>query len=158
PAKPFRSLQHNRSHVRTPVRTLSAGGRPLSTGLRFILRRRVRGLVGPREVSMSGRTLAVAVLVAFALAGCKRAIPVAPPSGPPEVSVAKPVVRDDIVDYDDFTGFTEAVERVEIRARVSGFLEAVHCRSELEVKEGDLLFEIDRRPIEADLAKARADV
>ena len=70
----------------------------------------------------------------------------APP--PPRVTVAKPVVKA-IMEWDDFTGRFEAVDTVDVRARVSGYLEAVHFEEGSLVAAGDLLFTIDPRPYQA---------
>ena len=77
----------------------------------------------------------------------------------PVVSVAKPVARD-IVEDDEFVGRFEAVDEVDIRARVSGYLSEVHFQDGAVVNKGDLLFTIDRRPYQAafDAAKSRVDV
>jgi len=77
--------------------------------------------------------------------------------GPPEVTVAKPLVRK-ITDWDEYTGRVAAVESVEIRARVSGYLQASHFHDGGLVKRGDLLFEIDPRPYQAALDEARAEL
>jgi len=79
----------------------------------------------------------------------------APP--PPQVTAARPVVRQ-VVEHDDFTGRFEAVEAVEVRARVSGVLESVLFREGGMVKQGDLLFVIDRRPYQAVVDQALAAV
>lgn len=79
----------------------------------------------------------------------------APP--PPQVTAARPVVRQ-VVEHDDFTGRFEAVEAVEVRARVSGVLESVLFREGGMVKKGDLLFVIDRRPYQAVVDQALAAV
>jgi RND family efflux transporter MFP subunit len=71
------------------------------------------------------------------------------------VSVAKPVVRQ-IKDVDEFTGRTEAVGFVEVRARVGGYLQKVAFKDGAEVKAGDVLFEIDPRPYQAELDRAQA--
>jgi RND family efflux transporter MFP subunit len=63
-----------------------------------------------------------------------------------------------VTDYEDFTGRTEAVAMVEIRARVTGYLENARFKEGAEVEKGDVLFEIDPRPYQADLAKAEANV
>ncbi len=78
---------------------------------------------------------------------------------PPQVTVAKPVVRD-IVEDDEFVGRFEAVDEVAVRSRVAGYLDKVHFRDGALVKEGDLLFTIDQRPYQAtfDAAKSRVDV
>jgi RND family efflux transporter MFP subunit len=74
---------------------------------------------------------------------------------PPLVTVDKPVVRD-VTPYDDFTGRTEAVRSVEIRARVEGFLESIEFQEGSGVEEGDLLFVIDPEPYEAARDEAAA--
>ncbi|WP_244641892.1 efflux RND transporter periplasmic adaptor subunit [Chelatococcus reniformis] len=77
----------------------------------------------------------------------------APP--PPVVSVAKPVVKQ-IVERDDFIGRFEAVDTVDLRARVSGYLDKVHFQDGALVKAGDLLFSIDPRPYQTALRSAQA--
>lgn len=77
----------------------------------------------------------------------------APPPKPPEVTISR-VVEREVIDYEEFTGRFEAVQNVEVRARVRGYLDAVHFTDGQEVKTGDLLFEIDPRPFEAALRSA----
>ena len=95
--------------------------------------------------------------LAPALAGCGEGAPkqAAPP--PPAVTVAKPT-KQSVTDYDEYVGRFIAVDSVEIRARVSGYLEKVQFKDGQIVKQGDLLFTIDRRPFEATLAQARANL
>jgi membrane fusion protein, multidrug efflux system len=81
----------------------------------------------------------------------------APPSAPPPVGVAKPIVKE-VVERDDYVGRFEAVDAVEIRARVSGYLQAVSFRDGTIVKTGDQLFTIDKRPYQAALDQAEAAV
>ncbi|WP_374577824.1 efflux RND transporter periplasmic adaptor subunit [Phenylobacterium sp.] len=96
----------------------------------------------------------VTAAAALALSGCGKTE--APPQMPaPQVSVATPL-QQKVVDWDDFTGRFEAPERVEVRARASGFLQAAHFREGQYVKKGQLLFTLDPRPAEAQLAAARA--
>ncbi len=76
---------------------------------------------------------------------------------PPEVEVSLPLTGE-VTDYVDFPGRIEAVNSVEIRARVTGYLDQVHFREGADVKQGDLLFEIDRRSYEAELARAEGNV
>ncbi|HWK94399.1 MAG TPA: efflux RND transporter periplasmic adaptor subunit [Pseudolabrys sp.] len=107
---------------------------------------------------MTGSRGRVALAVAFAalVANCGDSSTqkaAAPP--PPQVTVAPPVKRQ-ITDYDEYVGRFVAVNSVEVRARVSGYLEAVHFKDGQLVKEGDLLFTIDRRPFENAAAQARA--
>ena len=79
----------------------------------------------------------------------------APP--PPTVTVAKPVQRT-IVDQDEYVGRFVAVELVEIRSRVSGYLDKIHFKDGEIVKQGDPLFTIDRRPFQNTLDQARANL
>jgi RND family efflux transporter MFP subunit len=103
------------------------------------------------------RVAAVLALLAVALAGCSEA-PKAPPAPPPPaVTVAHPVKRT-IVDRDEYVGRFVAVQSVEVRARVSGYLESVHFVDGQIVKEGDLLFTIDKRPFQNTLDQARANL
>jgi multidrug efflux system membrane fusion protein len=74
---------------------------------------------------------------------------------PPEVAVVKPPVRQ-VADQEEFTGRTEAASAVDVRARVTGRLDKVHFKDGSEVKEGELLFEIDPRLYRAELARAEA--
>src|SRR5215472_5601747 len=87
------------------------------------------------------------------LAGCVRAPSAAPEAAPTPVTVSRPVGRD-VTDYSDFTGRIAAVDSVEVRARVLGYLDKVHFKEGAMVKQGDLLFEIDPRPYRADLERA----
>src|SRR5215212_9717541 len=80
----------------------------------------------------------------------------APPAAP-TVTVAKPIVKQ-ITEWDDFIGRFEAVDEVEIRARVSGYLDKIHFQDGTLVKAGDLLFTIDQRPYRAALEEAEASV
>ena len=64
-----------------------------------------------------------------------------------------PVGRE-VTDYADFTGRTAAVDSVEVRARVSGYLDKVNFKEGALVKKDDKLFEIDHRPYRADLERA----
>ena len=79
----------------------------------------------------------------------------APP--PPAVTVAKPVKRT-VSDYDEYVGRFAAVNAVEVRARVSGYLDGVHFNDGQIVHEGDLLFTIDKRPFQNARDQARANL
>jgi RND family efflux transporter MFP subunit len=98
-----------------------------------------------------GAILLTLLLAACGDSGSNQAA--APP--PPPVTVAKPVIKE-IVEYDEFTGRFDAAAWVEVRARVGGYLESVEFTDGAIVKEGDLLFIIDRRPFQATLAQADA--
>jgi len=89
------------------------------------------------------------------VAGCSDA-----PSGPPQmptptVTVSKPITKR-IVEWDAYTGRLEAVDYVEVRARVGGYLQSIHFDEGQIVNEGDLLFVIDPRPFQAELSAAEA--
>jgi RND family efflux transporter MFP subunit len=102
----------------------------------------------------------LAVALAFsllALTACGQSQPVQTAPPPPTVTVAKPTKRT-IVDQDEYVGRFVAVEAVEVRARVSGYLEKVHFQDGQIVKQGETLFTIDRRPFENALAQARANL
>jgi multidrug efflux system membrane fusion protein len=100
--------------------------------------------------------IALSVMALSALAGCGEGPkPEAPP--PPTVTVARPVQRA-VTDQDEYVGRFVAVEMVEVRARVSGYLEQVHFQDGQIVKQGDLLFSIDKRPFQNALAQASANL
>ncbi len=105
---------------------------------------------------LAGSALSGAVAL---VAGCRgpamAQAQMAPP--PPAVSVAA-VEERKITEWDEFIGRLEAVDSVEIRPRVSGYIERVVFTAGKEVRKGDLLFQIDPRPYQADLARAEADL
>jgi RND family efflux transporter MFP subunit len=94
---------------------------------------------------------------AAALAGCQGQPAEVAPTAPPVVTVSLPLERP-VTDYEDFTGRTEAVESVEIRPRVWGYLAKINFKDGAEVQKGDVLFEIDPRPYQADLDQTEAKV
>ena len=98
--------------------------------------------------------VALLCLVGVALAACGQAPQQAAPP-PPAVTVAKPT-RQSVIDYDEYVGRFVAIDMVEIRARVSGYLEKVHFQDGQLVKQGDLLFTVDRRPFETTLSQTKA--
>lgn len=106
--------------------------------------------LGPRRVS----ELALLAL-ALAVASCREANTYVPPP-PPQVTVAPPA-REDIVVYLEFAGRTAPCEAVELRARVSGFLEKIAFEEGARVDAGALLYELERAPYEAALESARAE-
>src|SRR3974377_2144354 len=111
------------------------------------------------SIALTRRGLDLAVAGAFAIlvAGCGQSQQQggAPPS--PAVTVTKPVKRM-VSDFDEYVGRFTAVNTVEVRARVSGYLDAIHFKDGQMVKQGDLLFTIDKRPFENSLAQARANL
>jgi RND family efflux transporter MFP subunit len=96
-------------------------------------------------------------MLALALAGCGQSQPPAAEQPPPAVTVAKPVKRN-IVDYDEYVGRFAAVDSVEVRGRVSGYLDDVHFQDGQMVKQGDLLFTVDKRPFQTALDQAQANL
>ena len=88
------------------------------------------------------------------LAACNRT-PAPTQLPPPKVTVATPVVRT-VVEWDEYTGRLEAIDAVEVRARVSGYLESVRFTDGAMVQEDDVLFIIDPRPYAAVLRRALA--
>jgi RND family efflux transporter MFP subunit len=100
--------------------------------------------------------LAVLAAVAAGLAGCNHSQPPKPNKNP-RVVVTKPV-RGQVVDYQDFTGRLDAFRSVEVKARVTGHITAAPFREGDLIREGQLLFQIDRRPFEADLNQAEANL
>ena len=100
-------------------------------------------------------SLALAGLVAVSLAGCDSAnskVPDAPAAGGPPVSTAA-VVEKQITETQEFSGRLEAIDRVEIRSRVNGFITSVNFKPGSEVKKGDVLFVIDPRPYQAEVER-----
>lgn len=105
---------------------------------------------------MSQRCLFVGLFGTFLLSGCAhKPPPAAPPV--PEVSVSVPIERE-ITDYEDFTGRTDAVYSVDIRARVTGYLVKVNFKDGDLVRENDVLYEIDPRPYQAELDRSKGQV
>jgi len=104
------------------------------------------------------RTIALGsvLLAAQLLAGCDSK-PVAGSAPPPPVTVARPLQKT-ITEWDEYTGRFTAVESVDVRARVSGFIDSIHFNEGQIVKQGDLLFVIDPRPYRLAVEQAKADV
>lgn len=105
----------------------------------------------------AARRALLPLTLAVVLAGCgqekQQSQAKAPP--PPTVTVANPVKRT-ITDHDEYVGRFTAVDSVELRARVSGYLDRVHFKDGQLVKKGDLLFTIDKRSFQNALDQARA--
>ena len=104
--------------------------------------------------------LALSAVIAAVIAACSSQA--APGEGggmppPPEVSVAT-VLSKPVRQWDDFTGRVNAIETVDLRPRVSGYVERVAYQEGQEVKKGDLLFVIDQRRYRAELNRAQADL
>ncbi len=95
------------------------------------------------------------LLILLTLSACQsEQLPTAYP--PANVQVAHPV-RQDVIDWDEFVGRIEPTEIVELKAQVSGYLDKIHYTPGQKVKKGDLLFQIDPRPFQAELNLAQAE-
>ena len=109
-----------------------------------------------RQIVLTGALGVVTVSLA-ALSLNRRADEKAPAAPLQTVTVA-PVPEREISEWDEFTGRLEAVDQVEIRPRVSGYIKRVAFTEGREVKKGEVLFEIDPRPYQAELARAEAEL
>lgn len=109
-------------------------------------------------VNSSSRTLILIALFALAaVSGCRGEAATESMPPPPEVSVATVLVKE-VRPWDEFTGHVEATETVELRPRVSGYIERVNYVEGGEVEKGDVLFVIDQRTYRAELERAEAEL
>ncbi|MGH6634695.1 MAG: efflux RND transporter periplasmic adaptor subunit, partial [Gammaproteobacteria bacterium] len=109
-------------------------------------------------MSGKGDRFCLGVLAAL-VAGCIQ--PAADQSSakapPPAVSVAEVLVKE-VTEWDEFTGHIEAVETVEIRPRVAGYIERIEFKEGKQVNKGEVLFVIDQRPFQAEFLRAEAEL
>jgi RND family efflux transporter MFP subunit len=112
-------------------------------------------MIRGRLLSGLRRGWVVAAGFAALAAGCERPETKSAAPPPQDVFVGHPT-EEDIRDYEDFTGRTDAIYSVEVRSRVSGYLDKVHFKDGDEVKEGAPLFDIDDRPYRAELNRTEA--
>ena len=136
-------------------------GRPVGAVPFFLAMHLASALKGRDSLSPGQRpgrmTMVSAALALLALAtGCNKPPPLAS-LPPPEVAVSPPV-EETAVEYFTTTGRTAAEEQVDVRARVGGYLVKVNFQDGRDVKAGQVLFEIDPRPYEADVMRADAEV
>ncbi len=105
------------------------------------------------------RRLALGIVSLLAVLGAGPVTAADAPAGPPPpaVTVAKPLAKR-VTNWDEYSGRFQAVQTVEVRPRVSGFIEKIHFKDGENVKAGALLFTIDPRPFELALESARAEV
>src|SRR3954466_758052 len=101
-------------------------------------------------------TIAAVAAASLILANCKRT-PATQNQGPLPVNVVTAMEKE-VTEWDEFTGRLEAVESVEIRPRVSGYITEIHFEAGAIVKKGDLLYVIDPRPYQADFDRAAAEL
>jgi RND family efflux transporter MFP subunit len=109
------------------------------------------------SVIHGARKFAALLAIATLVASCSERQQQAGAPPPPSVTVAKPIKRT-VVDYDEYVGRFTAINAVEVRARVSGYLDKLHFKDGQIVKQGDLLFTIDKRPFQNSLDQARANL
>jgi multidrug efflux system membrane fusion protein len=104
-------------------------------------------------------TLSLLAVITATLSACARNEAAQNPAlaAPPQVTVAQ-VLSKPVTEFDEFTGRFEAIDRVEIRPRVSGYISSVNFTEGSEVKKGDVLFVIDQRPYAAELKHAQAQL
>jgi RND family efflux transporter MFP subunit len=105
---------------------------------------------GSRRVAIAG-LFAVLLLVGCSDSGKNKA----EPEKPPEVVITTPTVRD-VTEYEEFSGRTESSLSVDVRARVTGYLDKLYFKDGTDVSQGDVLFQIDPRTYKAELDKAVA--
>jgi RND family efflux transporter MFP subunit len=108
-----------------------------------------------RPFPVPARVIGALALTAI-LSACGNSQPQGGPP-PPAVTVAEPVKRT-VIDFDEYVGRFVAINSVEVRARVSGYLDAVNFKDGQLVKQGDLLFSIDKRPFQNTVDQARANL
>lgn len=111
---------------------------------------------------VTGCHLSILTLLLCLLSGCQKAEDTSaksPPAAlpPPNVKVAQPLVQE-VTEWDEFTGRIQAVNTVQVRARISGYLEKVNFTAGKKVKKGELLFQIDPKPLQAQLDLANAEL
>jgi RND family efflux transporter MFP subunit len=95
----------------------------------------------------------VATAISVLLTGCAQSV--SAPAAPPVVKVATPIFRD-VHSWADFTGHIEAIQSVELRPRVGGFIDAIHFTEGERVTRGSVLYQIDPRPYQAEVSRLTA--
>jgi RND family efflux transporter MFP subunit len=113
--------------------------------------------VGKQPLSPFAPNIVILGALALAAAACSKAADQPPPAAPPAVTVATPTVRT-VTDWDEFVGRFEAIQQVQVRARVGGFVDSVNFKDGAIVKAGELLYVIDPRPYEAALLTAKGQL
>jgi RND family efflux transporter MFP subunit len=99
--------------------------------------------------------LSISIAVLAGVSGCQKPPPAVAKTKDPEVEIEKPITRN-VTDHEDFTGHIEADPIVDLRAQVTGYLKATHFKEGNDIKQGDLLFEIDSTVYDAELVRAKA--
>ena len=128
-----------------------------AASLAAVLGRAARSAARLTKRRRSGAAVLIAMALAAALAGCGQGQQHGSAPPPPTVTVMTPVQRT-VVDHDEYVGRFVAVDSVEVRSRVSGYLAEIHFIDGQLVKKGDLLFVIDHRPFQIALEQMRANL
>jgi RND family efflux transporter MFP subunit len=108
---------------------------------------------------IKSKALLFSLVLPLLLVACKKQQQAQQQGGPPAaaVTVAQPTQKE-VMEWDEYPGRLDAVEMVEVRARVNGYLQSINFKDGAEVKKGDLLFVIDPRPYQAELDRAKAEL
>src|SRR5712691_4376208 len=121
-------------------------------------RRRAQSMIDRILFAVETCSLFAVFTLLSLLSACGPNAPATPSSPPPPaVTVARPIAKE-VVEWDEYTGRLEAVETVEIRARVSGYISQVNFKDGVKVKKGDLLYVIDPRPYVMERDRTAAEV
>jgi len=107
------------------------------------------------RIHFNSRALGSIAALGLLATACQKPSP--PPSRPPPAVTANQPTQREVIEWDSYPGRLDAVDMVEVRARVSGYLQSVHFKDGAEVKKGDLLFVIDPRQYQAELDRAEAN-
>src|SRR6516162_4554519 len=102
--------------------------------------------------------IAVSIFLGVLATGCSPPKPPLAETAPPTVSVSRPITDRKVQDFQEFLATLDAAESIEVRSRVTDYLKEIKFIAGQEVKKGDLLFIIDRRPFEAALKKANGEL
>ena len=122
-----------------------------------VFRKSCKGMYLERVFMVRAPDFATFVFICSVLIGCDNK-PIGNVSAtPPPVTVSRPLQKT-ITEWDEYTGRFEAIATVEVRARVSGFIDSINFREGQIVKQGDLLFVIDQRPYKIAVDQAKADL
>jgi multidrug efflux system membrane fusion protein len=108
--------------------------------------------------TLKATALTTAAVLALTLSACARNEAATNAAKPPEQVTVAQVISRSVTEFDEFTGRFEAVDRVEIRPRVSGYISSVNFTEGSEVHKGDVLFVIDSRPYDAEFKRAKAQL
>lgn len=113
--------------------------------------------IGRRVLACGLRRVTGLPLVMAVMLGCQSASQDVAAPAPPLVTITRPQQRE-VIEWDEYTGRLQAIDSVEVRAQVSGFLQAIHFEDGAMVEKGALLFVIDPRPYEAAFQRSRAEL